>query len=282
MSEAAVWGDLTRDALERAYDTARTAREPFAAYVRRFADESAATRDAHPCATISYGPGERETFDLWRPRAPGAPLFFWIHGGYWQRMSKDASSYVAGPIVRAGGAVAVTNYPLAPHATLDEIVRAIRSAYARVREEARAFGTPPERIVVGGHSAGAHLAAMLATLEPVAAIVAVSGIYDLAPLRFTSINDAVAMDDACARRNSPEFRDPTPGLRLVATCGGLESEAFRQQQDAFVRAWRAKGTEIRELEAPEHDHFSIALALADARAPLARIVRETLGLGATP
>ncbi len=274
----AVFGTYTREELDAQYDTSKQlAGGDVAPYFARFAAESALARAAYAHdADVRYGAHPRETLDMFPARAPGAPLFMWVHGGYWRRLSKNESSFVAPPIVEAGGAVAVVNYPLAPEASLDEIVAAVRRAFAFVRERATTYGADPARTFVGGHSVGAQLAAAIAATYETRGLVTVSGLYDLEPLRHTHINTWIAMDAACALRNGPIGLPPRRPGPLVAAVGGKEQAEFHRQQRDYIAAWRAWGGDAHQVDAPQHDHFSLPLELAQARSPLATAVRALL------
>jgi len=202
-SRQRVYGGYTRAELDAQYDTALPAGGDVQRYFDRFTAASESARSLCPFETLRYGAGDRETVDIFPAGRAGAPLFVWLHGGYWRRMSKESFSFVAPPVVAAGGAVAVVNYPLAPAATLAEIVAAVRRAYAFVIGSTRASGANDPRIVVGGHSVGAQLAAMTAAVAAVHGFLALSGLYELEPLLHTQINETIAMDADVARRYGP-------------------------------------------------------------------------------
>ena len=125
--------------------------------------EAEAARDKWPGAyDIPYGSGPRETLDLHRP-ASGAngALFMFIHGGYWRRFSKADHSFAVGGFVERGVTVANVDYALCPDVTLDDIVAQMKACLAFVHARAGDWGCDPSRLFVGGHSAGAHLTAML-------------------------------------------------------------------------------------------------------------------------
>ncbi|GAC1541376.1 MAG: alpha/beta hydrolase [Vulcanimicrobiaceae bacterium] len=228
---------------------------------------------------LRYGSHERETFDFFPPARAGAPLFVWVHGGYWRRLSKDQFSFVAAPVVAAGGAVAVLNYPLAPGPSLDDIVASVRRGYARALAHASGHGVDVTRTVVGGHSVGAQLAGAIVAQNAVRGALVLSGIYDLEPIRRSSINDWIALDEASARRNSPLYARPHTVCPLVASVGGLEQAEFQRQQSRYVDAWRAWGGSARTIDASQHNHFTIVLELVDARSPLTQALLETMSLG---
>jgi arylformamidase len=246
-------------------------------YFERFNAESERARALFPHeANLRYGPRERERIDYF-PAPSGAPLFVWVHGGYWRRLSKDATAFVAFTAVAAGAAVALVNYPLAPEANLDQIVASVRAAHAFAVARASADGTPPRRIVAGGHSVGAQLAATIAAVAPLDGLAGLSGLYDLEPLRKSKINETIAMDEATAARNAPIALPPVRASDLLLATGEREQAEFHRQQRAYAAAWRAWGGNVREIDAPGDDHFSILLALADRSTPLAGALATLIG-----
>src|SRR5690606_10365618 len=142
-----------------------------------------------------------------------SPLLVFIHGGYWQELSKASSLFAAPDCIEAGVAFAAIDYTLAPQASVHAMALECRRALSYLHEHSAELGLDPQRIVIAGSSAGAHLAAMCclrdwedATNLPAglpAAAVLVSGIYDLEPLIDTSINGPLSLDAAAAGAVSP-------------------------------------------------------------------------------
>ena len=280
-----VYGSYTQDELNAQYDTAKqVAGGDVAPYFARMERESASAREALTLdANRRYGAHERATIDFFPAPREGAPLLVWVHGGYWRRLSKDATSFVAPPVVAAGGAVAVVNYPLAPEAKLEQIVDAVRSAYAYAVEHAYALNADAANVYVGGHSVGAQLAGMVAATFEVRGLLALSGLYDLEPIRLSHVNEWIAMDAATARENSPLFAPPRAAAPLLIATGEREQPEFHRQQRAYAEAWRGWGGEVREPGGAGLDHFSIVLELANADSTISRALRELMhGSGAPP
>ncbi len=153
---------LTADEVERGYNN-RAAVPDHPRWFARYAELSAAAcARCAPRCDLRYGPGPKETLDLFVPAGGARATFVFLHGGYWRALDKRDFSFVAGPFVAAGVAVAVVNYDLCPDVSIATIVDECR-ARGRVgrRARERTHGAVPDRIVVGGHSAGGHLAAMM-------------------------------------------------------------------------------------------------------------------------
>lgn len=271
-------------ALQAQY-SARAAVPEHPAIFARWRADAAAYREAALAAGrarlgLAYGPDARERIDLFLPGGPDpAPLHVFFHGGYWQSMERSDFSALAITPNAAGLAVAIVGYPLCPAVTLARIVSAARSAIAWLAcadiPEIRA--TPMH---VAGHSAGGHLAAMLAltdragvepsaTRVPLGGIAPVSGVFELEPLVHTEINGALGLDTPTARALSPLGGAPQPGCRLDAFVGAEESAEFRRQSRAFVDAWRERADDAAVLHRiAGRNHFTVLDALYAPDGPM--------------
>ena len=266
------WHDLDRAALDRAYN-ARDSVSNFAAEMQRWVNLSAAARfQLNPTLDIVYDPASGMALD-WFEGAPNGPVVLWIHGGYWRALSKSEQSLVAPGLVVAGAHVAIMDYSLAPAVTLDEIVRQVRAAAAFVAATAAAHGADPARLFAAGHSAGGHLTGMLlADPGPLRGGIALSGLFDLEPMRLSYIDEWLKLDAPTARRLSPLHNIPEAGPALLASYGGLESEEFRWQSESYVAAWQSAGHRATLAPQPMRHHFDIVVAFGDPADPLCRAV----------
>jgi len=143
---------------------------------------------------LAYGAGERNKWDLFPARDPSAPCLVWIHGGYWQARSRESFACFAEGVLAHGWSAALPGYTLAPEATLSEIVREVRSALDWLAAEGSAHGIQGP-IVLSGWSAGGHLTAMTLDHKSVRAGLAISGLYDLGPIRDTYLNERLKLTD---------------------------------------------------------------------------------------
>jgi arylformamidase len=221
---------------------------------------------------MHYGPTPDETLDLFVPHT-GAPLIVFFHGGYWRRLHKDDVTFVARGFAPHGIATAIVNYGLAPALRLEEIVAQARRSVAWLRENAKEHGADPSRIVVAGHSAGGHLAAMCAVDAPVAAVATLSGLHDLRPLMHSMVQEWLQLDEARAEALSPALLAPAAPTTVLARAGSRESEEFHEQGRALADAWRAHGCDTSYTDTDD-DHFSILEHLADANDPLTTGIAE--------
>ena len=277
---------------EREYSPSSCIGGDYAPYVERYRIESErAHRTVSVRRDLRYGAAPRALIDFFpAPASPAAAgLLVYVHGGYWQELSKDDSAFLAPAWHAAGFAHAVVGYTLAPQARLPAIVDECRAALAWLREQAAALGFDPQNIVVAGSSAGGYLAAAAAgqpsrdALHPQpgmipAGIVTVSGIFDLAPLVGTSINDALALDAATAA--TLDLLKVPPSCPAVVAWGEIETSEFKRQSRAFASGLAARGTPCTSLEIAGRNHFDVVLDLGDPDSALFAATRRLFAAGA--
>jgi arylformamidase len=214
-----------------------------------------------------YGPTRDEHADVYPAGdASGSrPQFVFIHGGYWRAFtSKEFALVAPGPVARGIDVVVVT-YALAPKVTIEEITREGRAAVKWVAEHCAEWGGDPDRIFVGGHSAGGQQTAMLLQTDwereyglPADVIkggIAVSGVFDLRPLPFTLYAPALQLTHRVIEWQSPMLLDAPLGAPLLVTWGGGETDEFRRQSTDYLAKLEAAGADARGLELPGKDHF---------------------------
>ncbi|HLI61124.1 MAG TPA: alpha/beta hydrolase [Solirubrobacteraceae bacterium] len=272
-------------------------RPDYAEVERRMAELSAGVRRDHPAARLGvrFGATLSEHLDVFCAGAPEAggprPVLVFIHGGYWRAgNAADWSLVATGPNAH-GIDVAVTNYTLAPAASIDEITRQSRAAVAWLHAHAAEWGGDPNRIHVAGHSAGGHLTAMvLATdwagdyglpADLVKGGVPLSGLYDLRPFPYSYLAPALQLSRRTVETQSPLLLPVDPARahvpRIVAWGGG-ETDEFVRQSRAYAAHCRAAGIEVRELPLGADDHFDAVLQLADPDSELTRAITEHVSL----
>ena len=236
-------------------------------------DQARALNKLH--SDMRYGDRETQSLDLYLPtKASQRKLMVYIHGGYWQELSKEESSFAATNFQQHGFHFAVLDYTLAPDASMNDIVEENRQAIAWLYKSASRFGYDPEQIYVCGSSAGAHLAMMmLQTHWPeyisgyrgsiVKGLCAVSGIYDLQPLLPTYVNDALKMDINEAKANSPIFYPVPKTVPIVMAVGNIETAEFKRQSQMMTETLRGQGLEVQFKVIDERNHFDVIIDLAE-------------------
>ncbi|MCB2101636.1 MAG: alpha/beta hydrolase [Rhodobacterales bacterium] len=282
--DALVDGRLTAAELNRQYSARAAVPNHLEIFVdwrdRGRAFKAAAEGRDRLRADIPYGKRPAETIDLFLPEGnrPG-PLHLFIHGGYWQAMDKDDHCHLMGALLDTGAAAAVINYDLCPQVTMDRIVKQTRAACVHLWRHGAELGFDPARIQLAGHSAGGHLAAMMAATDwpaldaglpadLVKSVVMVSGLFELDPLRFTGMNRALGLDAKAAARNSPVRLDPSHPMPMVCAVGGLESAEFQRQSRILAERWSALGSPVNLITLDGRNHFTVIEDLNDPSSPL--------------
>lgn len=221
---------------------------------------------------LPYGDAASERLDFFPADRRGAPLLVFIHGGWWRSLDKSDFSFIAPGYVKAGMNVALTNYTLAPQASIEEITMQQLRALGWLYRHAAKYHFDPRRIVVAGHSAGAHLTAMsLAALFPVldAALphdlvkgaVMMSGLYDLDPVRFADfVNGDLRLTPERVALLSPALLPQSHPIPFITAVGGLESDEFKRQTALAAQVW--KPHHVADIALPDANHLTICDAFA--------------------
>ena len=224
---------------------------------------------------LGYGPRERNRIDFFKA-AEKAPTLLFIHGGYWQMRAKEVFAIFAGGPMAHGINVAMIGYTLAPDATLDEIVAEIDQGLDFLAEKLPALGADPNRIVVSGWSAGGHLTSMALAHRHVKAGMAISGIYDLEPIRHSYLNVKLGLDEAMSRRNSPMTQAGGAMKPLALVAGSAELPLLRQQTADFAGHRAKYGLPVTYEEIPGADHFTIMNELMSPTGRITTLIRQLL------
>ena len=114
---------------------------------------------------MSYGSDPLQKLDYWRPTAAGSPLVVFVHGGGWKRGDKNNATGPEKPshYLAQGYGFSSINYRLVPAATVEQQAQDVASALAYLIKQAESLGFDASRVVLMGHSAGAHLSALVGT-----------------------------------------------------------------------------------------------------------------------
>ena len=222
---------------------------------------------------LRYGPRERNRIDFLKARE-NAPTLLFIHGGYWQARAKEVFTIFAEGPMAHGINVALIGYTLAPDATLDEIVAEIHAGIDFLGRELPALGGDASGIVASGWSAGGHLTTMALSHPNVRAGMAISGIYDLEPIRHSYLNVKLGLDEAMSRRNSPMMEEGGAMKPLSLVVGSAELPLLRKQTADFA-GHRAKfGLPVTYEEISGANHFSIMEELLSPAGRITTLIRQ--------
>ena len=279
---------MTAEEIERGYNNRAAVPDHQRSLDEWLARSQSAREALRPSIDVRYGASDDETLDLYLPRQPARGTLTYIHGGWWRSLDKSDYGFVAPAFVAAGYAVALINYTLCPHGTIANAVEQCRRALLWLVGEGPGRGAPAP-LVIGGHSAGGHLTAMMYTTDwraqglartPFTGGASLSGVHELAPLVQFSHNVDFRLDAAEARRMSPAATQPLTDAPLLLAVGANETSEFVRQTDLLWDAWPRNHP--AGLPAPMHilgrHHYDVVLDYAD---PASALTQATLALFAS-
>jgi acetyl esterase/lipase len=262
------WHLLSQAERDAAYDNNKAVANSPALIAARN-EASAKMRAARASALdIPYGPRERTRIDLYPARSKSVVCLVFIHGGYWQRNSREVFAMLVEGMAAHGWSVAIPGYSLAPEATLSEIAQEISLSLDWLGANGDSFGISGP-VVLSGWSAGAHLAALALDHTTVTAGLAISGVYDLAPIRDTSLNIALRITDEEIAALSP-LRLPIVRKPLAIAYGSAELPALVWDSKRFHDARSAAGGRGELVAMDGADHFTV---LEELRRPDGKLVK---------
>lgn len=213
---------------------------------------------------LPFGSALGERLDFYPAHTPNAPLLVFIHGGWWRSLDKSDFTFIVTGYRRAGFNVALTNYTLAPAASVEEITRQQLRALAWLYKNASRYEFDRERIVIAGHSAGGHLAAMMLAARwpewsqdlPVDLVkggVLMSALTDLDVIRHVDfVADDLKLSQESATRLSPALMPQSHPTPFITAVGDLESEEFKRQNALIIRRWQSMHRHDIPLEGINH------------------------------
>ncbi|WP_034296893.1 alpha/beta hydrolase [Herbaspirillum sp. RV1423] len=275
-----------REQLDRQYNV-RIGIARFQDIFDRWNAQAKAYRQQHTARTnLHYGMHRLQTLDYFPAEEENAPLLVFVHGGYWRSLDKDGFSHVAAPYLQAGIAVALLNYRLAPEVDMPGIVADVCAGFAWLYRQAATLGFDPQRMHVAGHSAGGHLAAMLASTDwhafnlpadAVKGLCCISGLYDLEPIRLCYLNETLRLDEPQVAQFSPLHHLPPTTMPVVLTAGGTESAEFHRQMAAYAERLAHAGFSVQRVRLSDGHHLDVIDKFGDRDGELARALVAMIG-----
>ncbi|XP_061625825.1 kynurenine formamidase isoform X1 [Phyllopteryx taeniolatus] len=288
------WTAMTKDELERQYSPSRwshrmAADDVIKAHVKALKEGTDRARGlAQTLLNVPYGEGEGERLDAYIPTTNSldVPLVIYFHGGYWQFLSKEESGFMAVPLIDKGVVVVAVGYDVAPRGNMDLMVSQVRRSVVSVVQQYSHING----LYLCGHSAGAHLAAMIlstdwsqySSMPQIKGAFLVSGIYDLLPILSTYVNKPLKMTEEVAIRNSPSKLIPQLKLSsssclIVVAVAENDSPEFRKQSEDYYNTLKATGLNVTLEDVPNTDHFSIIEQLIDGDYHLTKLLLKMMG-----
>ncbi|MEQ2291094.1 hypothetical protein AMECASPLE_009900 [Ameca splendens] len=288
------WMEMKNDELEKQYSPSRwshrmAADDVIKAHVKALKEGTEQARSlAQTLINVPYGDGDGEKLDVYIPRTNSLDvnLVIYIHGGYWQFLSKEESGFMAVPLIDKDVVVVAVGYTIAPKGDMDLMVSQVRRSVVSVIQQYSHISG----LYLCGHSAGAHLAAMVLSTDwsqysitpNIKGAFLVSGIFDLLPILSTYVNEPLKMTEEVAVRNSPsqlvpQLKQSSSGCQIVVAVAQNDSPEFRKQSEEYYKALEAAGLNVTMEDVANTDHFSIIEQLVDADYHLTKLLLKMMG-----
>jgi len=267
-------------ALDRQYNNRLHVPE-FATYLDKWESLSSQTEKEGPVIkNIAYGKLPREQLDIYPSSQPFSKTLIFIHGGYWHKLDKASFQFIAKALGAYGVTTVLINYPLAPSVSIDQISASCREAVHWLYQNISAYNGDPGELYIAGHSAGGHLAVMLLATDwsdfnlpsdVIKGVFAISGLYNLIPIRLSDINLVLNMDTETAVRNSPVQLLPASQCPLVIVVGSNETDEFLDQSKELYKCWKER-IPVEILQMQGFNHYSIVDTMLDTKSSLHQVM----------
>ncbi|XP_072516368.1 kynurenine formamidase [Salminus brasiliensis] len=288
------WRNTNKEELEKQYSPSQwshrmAADDVIKAHVAALKSGTEKARAvAQTLLDVPYGDGDGEKLDVYVPNSssPDVPLVIYLHGGYWQFLSKEESGFMAVPLVQKGVVVVAVGYSIAPKGNMDLMVAQVRRSVVSVIQQYSHING----LYLCGHSAGAHLAAMVLSTDwseysvtpQIKGAFLVSGIYDLLPILSTYVNEPLKMTEEVALRNSPsrlvpQLKASSAACEIVVAVGQNDSPEFRKQSEDYFKSLGTAGLKVVFEDVPNTDHFNIIEQLVDENYHLTQLLLKMMG-----
>ena len=243
---------------------------------------------------IPYGSLPRQKLDLYLPRqvAAPAPVVIFFYGGGWEEGSRGDYRFVGAALAAKGIAVAIPDYRVYPEVVFPSFVEDGALAAKWVQDNAAGLGGDPRRLYLMGHSAGAHIAAMLSLnhkyLEAagfdrraVAGLIGLSGPYDFLPLKSARLKEIFG--DPAPRLTQPiDFVDSSAPPALLVT-GSADETVNPGNSKRLTEALRASGVQVKLRVYPDIGHGRTIAAFSRPLSGGVPVLEEVLNfIGAAP
>ena len=268
------WSSLDQAERNAAYDNNAAVADSQIWIERRNRDSAAYRQRSSALLDLPYTDvSDRTAFDLYSSENASAPCLIFLHGGYWQRNSREVFACVAEGLNTAGWSVAIPGYSLAPLASLTDIVSETGKAIDWLCAHGPEHGISGP-LVIAGWSAGAQLAALHLGHPGISAGLAISGVYELAPLRDTGLNEALRLSQSEIETLSPLRLAPAKKPLTIAY-GVDELPALVHDAVKLFAMRETTGAPGKLLPIAGANHFSI---ISELQRPTGRLVKAAIEL----
>lgn len=251
-----MWKNLTKSQLDAAYNNSKAVADS-AAIIQFWQQKSFEVKSKLAFKSdIPYADEIFPAFDFYLANKE-APTVAFIHGGFWQMRSKDDFAFIVPAMLEKNINVAMLGYRLAPSVTMDQIVTDIQHGIDSTISFLKKENFAQQKVWLVGWSAGAHLATMMMNNENILGITAISGIYDLNPMRFCYVNDQLKLNEEMSRRNSPILLPQNPEKVVDVFVGGDELTEMQVQSQSYFDYRKSVNAPGTFTNVPSKNHYTI-------------------------
>ena len=269
------WKNFSNKEIENHFNP-RIAVPDFSKYIEEAQVKAKSARNIlNNILNISYGKHPLQKLDIFcNKNLINAPVHIFIHGGYWRALDKADHSHLAIPFVKENCVYISINYGLCPLVKLSEIKNQVFEAMDWIYKNCSKFGGNPNNINISGHSAGAHLCAILTNFKwetinmpknIIKSAFLISGIYEPEVVLKLSLNDEIGLNQKEASTNTPT---PTEKIstNMFLSVGDSEPLAWIEQTKKYTQMLLEKNNSINFKLLKNQNHFSILNLLSDSNA----------------
>jgi acetyl esterase/lipase len=226
----------------------------------------------------------RHRLDIFTPKGKkDIPVLLFAHGGGWKNGKKDEFEFLGKTLAKHGVGVVTINYRLFPDVKFPANVEDVARAFVWTHLNIKKYGGSPDRLFVGGHSAGGHLVALLATdesylkchklrLTDIRGVISISGLYEIKRGRFPLFENS----EEGAKKASPlhQVKKGLPPFLLVY--GDHDFPGFGGMAETFAKALREAKCDVTCLMVKDRTHGSVALKIAEDGDPVQEAILHFL------
>tara|TARA_B100000686_G_scaffold309473_1_gene351425 strand:+ start:6132 stop:6992 length:861 start_codon:yes stop_codon:yes gene_type:complete len=266
------WKNFSKKDIEKHFNP-RVAVPDFSKYIEDAQKKAKSARNILSSdLDIPYGKHPLQKLDIfYNKNLKNAPVHIFIHGGYWRALDKFDHSHLAAPFVKENCIYFSLNYGLCPSIKLSEIKNQIFEAIIWIYKNCSKYGGNPNNINISGHSAGAHLCAILTNFKwetinmpknIIKSAFLISGIYEPEVVLKLSLNDEIGLTKKEASTNTPI---PTKKIttHMFLSVGDSEPLAWIEQTKKYTKMLLEKDNSVNFKLLKNQNHFSILNLLSD-------------------
>ncbi|WP_444897257.1 alpha/beta hydrolase [Microbulbifer sp. SSSA005] len=244
-----------------------------------------ATQSLRSSLDISYGDSSGEKLDIFPAKSPNAPVFVFIHGGYFRALDKKQYRYIAKPFIEAGCTVALVNYDLAPAVSVKEIIEQNIKAFLWIYKNIDRWNGNPSNIVICGHSVGAFLVAKILEFEwtpeirsSISGAIMLSGLYDLTKMRQSYLNESLRLSEDDVTNLSPIFGDIRCFTKAIVAVGDDETAEFIDQSKRYCGKLQQTKSSCEYLLLKNKNHYTVSRMLSSRNNDLMNKILDICGV----